>query len=66
MNRYLGVPTTLFRQKLPNELILESSRRIIQALDGRVLLNIGRQQSGYCGLRARPARARAWAAASTN
>ena len=41
MNCYLGVPATLFCQNLPDELILEFGRRIVQAFDGRVLLNIG-------------------------
>ncbi|MFH1068401.1 MAG: uroporphyrinogen decarboxylase family protein, partial [Candidatus Glassbacteria bacterium] len=41
MVTYLGVPASLFCQGLPTQEILEFGERIIEALAGRVILNVG-------------------------
>jgi uroporphyrinogen-III decarboxylase len=40
-NCYLGVPATLFCQELPDEVIVSFGRRILEAFNGRVILNVG-------------------------
>jgi hypothetical protein len=41
MVAWLGVPSSLFCQGLPDEEILEFGQRIIDSLAGRVILNVG-------------------------
>ena len=41
MSCYCGVPATLFSQDVDDQQILAFGRRILQAFDGRVILNIG-------------------------
>jgi uroporphyrinogen-III decarboxylase len=38
---YCGVPSTLFAQGLANSVILDSAEEIVQALKGRLILNVG-------------------------